>query len=233
MREFPNSHAGPSYRRLTAFDLERIAERHVAGESDAAIAKIIGCDRSAVRRARSRPSVVNQVRLLRARQLRAQAERDRRVRAKLRKLHGITTDTPLRLEDVAAVPAPAGREGATERGLHVDTGPAAPSSLERHTRVPGQTYPYIDAEGRYHGSNIGTPRLATTRDYTKNGWRVPEGFLDQPRFGPPGFPREAIGTFEPDVRMTHPSTDGRTTITSPVPVSEVDTRLADGWLPAT
>jgi len=63
--------------------------------------------------------------------------------------------------------------------------------------------------------------------------RVPEGFLDQPRFGPPGFPREAIGTFEPDVRMTHPSTDGRTTITSPVPVSEVDARLADGWLPAT
>ena len=91
----------------------------------------------------------------------------------------ITTDTPLRLEDVAALPASAGRAGATERGLHVDTGPAAPCSLERHTRVPGQTYPYIDAEGRYHGSNIGTLRLATARDYTKNGWRLPEGFLDQ------------------------------------------------------
>jgi antitoxin component of RelBE/YafQ-DinJ toxin-antitoxin module len=43
----------------------------------------------------------------------------------------------------------------------------------------------------------------------------------------------SIGTLEPVVRMTHPSTDGRTTITSPVPVSEVDARLADGWLPAT
>ena len=146
--------------------------------------------------------MVDQVQLLRARQQRAQAERDRRERAKLRKLHGITTDTPLRLEDVAALPASAGRAGATERVLHVDTGPAAPSSLERHTRVTGQTYPYIDAEGRYHASNIGTPRLATARDYTKNGWRLPEGFLDQPRFGSPGFPREPIGTFEPVVRMT-------------------------------
>jgi hypothetical protein len=84
VREFANSHAaGPRYRRLTGFDLERIAERHVAGDSDAAIAKIIGCDRSAVRRARSRPPVVAQVGMLRARQARAQPERDRRLRAKM------------------------------------------------------------------------------------------------------------------------------------------------------
>jgi hypothetical protein len=52
--------------------------------------------------------------MLRARQRRAQAQRDRRLRAKMRKLYGVMTDTPLGPEDVAA--APAGRDAGTSRG---------------------------------------------------------------------------------------------------------------------
>ena len=48
--------AGPSYRRLTHADLEVIAQRHLAGASDGAIARELGVDRSSVRRARQRPA---------------------------------------------------------------------------------------------------------------------------------------------------------------------------------
>ena len=77
-------------------------------------------------------------------------------------------------------------------------------------------------------------RPATRADYTRNGWTPPTNFEDEPelRFGPPGFERHQIGWSEPTVRMTETTIHekyGPIQHGHPVPESEVEQRLAEGW----
>jgi hypothetical protein len=66
----------------------------------------------------------------------------------MRKLNGITTDTPLTLEDVAAVPAPVARAGGAKRGTD---NPAEDFRNERGFGPPGFDRPplgYIPPDQR-------------------------------------------------------------------------------------
>jgi hypothetical protein len=207
-------------RKLTDADIDVLAERIGRHVPQREIAAELGIAQSNVSRLQRRPDVAARVRVVRERE----AARKRQA-AKRRR------DRESRLPSTTQAERDALHAARLRASMEQDR-----YSLARGPRA-GTEFPYIDSKGRYwaHPLVLYTGvRHATRRDYTANNWTVPLNFEDQPehRFGPTDAPpRLPIGWQEPTVRMVETSIGpyGPIQVGHPVPESDVEARLAEGW----
>jgi hypothetical protein len=203
-------------RKLTDADIDVLVERIGRRVPQREVATELGIAQSNISRLQRRPDVAVRVRVVREREAARKRQALKRSRDR--------------------APLLAKEREAADRARLIAAMEEDRDSLARGPRA-GTEFPYIDSEGRYwaHAFVLYTGlRRATRRDYIKNGWTVPRNFEDVPehRFGPPDAPpRPPVGWHEPVVRMveTRIGPYGPFQAGHPVPESEVEARLAEGW----
>ena len=195
---------------------------HVEGLSDAEIAARVGeqvgerVDRSTIRKARGRVGM--QEMIAAARRSRGSTIRSQRQRDREREKREADAIDPAKLaERIVGHPA----DTESHRRVKVlrrdfDTG----AMIDTGTRE------LVRKHGRWYRTTATCGLVAARRaDFEGN---PPADFDDAPAFGPPGFPRPALGTYDPVPRVRHVNERG-IEVTSPVPVGpELDRALAAG-----
>ena len=193
---------------LTRSDLEVIAKRPVAGDSDAVIAADLGVERSTVRKARGRPTFAPL--LAHERRLAANREKSARYRQRQRAKAAVESDPPF-----ASPP----------------TGSALMATL------PGQEYPRLERRSTAHAwryiPQVGWSSWATREQCRR--FKVDPGTLEADSgFGDPDYSRHALGYVPPEQRLirlrapagTH---EGDIELVKPVPACDVPALEAQGW----